>query len=145
MPFLDSLHIVKLVPGDVGYHNGEEYRLTKPLRYFWTEEDKEVYADEGDITDFGSIPPIIPDLLLNDHGRIARPATLHDSVYHAYLDYDAYSREIWEGKHGTWTRKEADLLLRDSAKDEGINWLRRWTIWAGVRLNFVSGRKWGKS
>ena len=109
------------------------------------QENINVYAEAGAINDGASMPTIIPDILLNDHGKIDKPAVLHDDIYHAYLTLDAYSREIWEGKHGTWTRKEADLLLRDAAKDEGIIWLRRWVIWSGVRLNLLAGRRWGKS
>jgi hypothetical protein len=145
MPFLGKLHKVKIEPNEVGYKTGEEYRLTKPLRYHWAEQDINVYAEAGAINNGASIPTIIPDILLNDHGRIDKPAVLHDDIYHAYLTLSGKARQIWESNHGIWTRKEADALLKDSAKDEGINFIRRWVIWSGVRLNVIAGRKWGKS
>jgi hypothetical protein len=145
MPFLDPLHQVKIEPGEPGYKRGEESRLTKRLRYFWVEEDREVYAAAGAINNGASIPTIIPDILLSDHGKIDKPAALHDDIYRAYLDLRPIEREAWEKNHGPWTRKEADDLLRAAAKDEGVNFVRRWVIWSGVRMNVRAGYRWGKS
>lgn len=145
MPFLTKLKQTKIEPGEPGYRRGEEYRLDEPLRYRWAERNNmDVFADVGAINDGASMPTIIPDILLSDHGKIDKPAALHDDIYHAYLDIEAKMREAWEKKHGKWTKADADALLRDSAKDEGVIFIRRWVIWSGVKMNLIAKYRWGK-
>jgi hypothetical protein len=144
MPFLDPLKEQQLPHDHPRYKNGEGSRLTAPMRYYWARKDILYTCKIWTISDGASIPEVIPDVLLDDHGLARRPAYPHDDIYNAYLRMDAYSKEIWEGWHGKWTKRNADLMFFDALKDEGMDFVRRWVKYTGVRLNLIAAYKWGK-
>ena len=144
MPFLDRLHEVQLEPDHFRYRNGEENQLTKILRFKWERENLTYTCDVGTVSDGASIPSILPDIVLNDHGKIRKPAYPHDDIYHAYTRMLPPFLTNWEQVHGVWSKKRADLMFRDAMKDEGMHPARYWLAWAGVRMNLKAAARWGK-
>jgi len=76
-------------------------------------------------TDFGSIPRPLQGLPgLQPNGTPADPCyVLHDWFYKNLRRY---------GPRAVCTKEQADRLLLQSLKDNGITFLRRWTIYLGV-------------
>jgi len=146
MPFLDKLHRVKIEPGEPGYKNGEENKLTKRLRYRWKRKNHQIFeARPGAINNGASIPTIIPDIILSDHGKIDKPAAVHDDIYWAYRDATKEQRLEWEEFHGKWTKKDADLQLYDGCRDENMWWWRCSIVYAGVTGNVIAASAWGNN
>lgn len=145
MPFKDKLHTRKLEPHEDGYDKGDERMLTQPLRYSWTRKNSVFRAIPGAINNGASIPSIIPDFILDDHGKIDKPAVIHDDIYWAYRDATKEQRVIWEQLHGTWTKSDADLQFYDGCKDEGMWWWRCSIVHAGVKGNVIAKYKWGRN
>ena len=70
-------------------------------------------------TDLFSIPRPFWWVIRPDHpGR--RAAVLHDYIYVHLTD--------------RYTRAAADRIFRQALAWCGVNWLARWTMWAGVRI-----------
>jgi hypothetical protein len=85
----------------------------------------------GQRTDFASIPRVFV-WFVPRYGRYTKAAILHD-----YL----WRKAVPEGQ---LTRAEADGLLRRAMRELGVPFLRRWIMWAGVRLGALTkadGRK----
>ena len=100
------------------------WTLLQPLTYV-ASDGTNYHVPAGFVTDFGSIPEIlweIPALVPN--GSAADPAY----VLHDYL-YTLHHKGI-----GLMTRKQADDLLLEALAVCGVNWLRRYTIYSGVRM-----------
>lgn len=77
------------------------------------------------ITDLWSIPSILKGLI---------PAT-----YVAFICHDYLYSEVWEIKNEDWmnivyNRKEADHILMEALKVEGMWRFDRWLVYIGVRL-----------
>lgn len=145
MPFLDPLIEQQLPKDHPRYKNGEGSELHEVMRYRWVRKNKIFTCEKGTISDGASIPEIVPDVALNDHGRVRKPAYPHDDIYNTYTDLDSYSREIWEIKHDVWTKKEADLMFLDSMKDENMHPVKVQVIYLAVRLNLKAKWNWGKT
>lgn len=87
-------------------------------------------------TDFASVPKVLW-WILPPHGKHAKAAVVHDWLY-------VVRPEVRATKLGnTWTastytrhvtRREADGVFRRIMKECGVGWLRRYIMWAGVRL-----------
>lgn len=75
----------------------------------------------GFITDLASIPRVLRTVI-NVNGKSRQAAVLHDYLY------------CGQGLTGALSRAECDRIFRDAMRDEGVNWLQRWAMWAGVRL-----------
>lgn len=77
-----------------------------------------VFVPAGFTTDLASIPrvfqSIVPKL-----GHHIRPAIVHDYCYEGHTDL---------------TRKEADAMFLDGMKSTKVNFVRRWAMWAAVRV-----------
>ena len=99
----------------------------------------------GAINNGASIPSIIPDFILNDHGKIDKPAAVHDDIYWAYRNATAEERAEWEEIHGVWSKEDADLMFYDGCKDESMRWWRCSIVYSGVRLNVIAARNWGSN
>lgn len=79
-------------------------------------------ADIGDTTDKASIPRIVWVWLSPDDIRIIRGALLHD---------DLYEKQQINSK---WIkRKEADLLLYESCRQDGMRWTMAQAVYMAVR------------
>jgi hypothetical protein len=75
----------------------------------------------GQSTDFASVPRVFA-WVIPPYGRYTMPAILHDYLWRVAVP---------EGQ-ATWP--EADALLRRSMRESGVPFLRRWIMWAAVRL-----------
>jgi len=81
----------------------------------------------GDTTDLASIPA--PLLWLTGRETSWTPAAVtHDQLWRLFCP------------SGLWTYREADQWLREELKRCDVAFLRRWFIWAGVRLGALSHR-----
>lgn len=109
MPFLTDL-IVK----DAG---GNDWKLVAPLRYEASRECFEVPVDAE--TDFASIPKPF-QWLIPRSGRYTKAAVLHDF--------------LWRTPIAPVTRGDADGIFRRCLHEFEVPFLRRWLMWAGVRL-----------
>ena len=146
MPFIDKLHQVKIEPGEPGYSTGEEYRCTKPMRYRWARRGHKIFIlMPGAINNGASIPTVIPDIILSDHGKIDKPAAVHDDIYWAYREATANERKLWEEVHGRWTKADADLQFYDGCRDEAVPWWSCALLYTGVKANLIARLKWGKN
>lgn len=116
MPFLDQDVVVRQSGVD-------HFELTEQLRY---EVAGQIFTiPAGFSTDFASVPrPFV--WLLPKYGVYTRAAILHD--------YLVVERPV--------SPVEADRMFRDALKELGTPLIRRWMMWAGVRLG---GRLGGSS
>ena len=100
-------------------------RLNKPKLY---EIDGRTFmVPRGFITDFASVPRGLWNTL-PPWGEYAEAAVLHDWLYR---------------NPGIVTRKEADLIFRKLMKQHGVGFLKRWVMWAGLRVG--GGRAYRKA
>ena len=113
MPFLNDLMVKSL--------DDERWELTQPLRYE-TRDGQRIVVPKGFITDFASVPRI-PIAFFLAGNTAHKPAVIHDWLYSANV-----------APKKCFTRCEADRILREAMKDEGIWWWRRWFMWIGVRI-----------
>lgn len=109
MPFLNEL-IVKENPS-----NPEEFILVEDLIYQGNTDTFTVPA--GFITDFASVPRILWNLF-PPYGKYTKAAVLHDYFYIVQ----------------TISRKDADGLFRRTMRELGVGKVRRWLMWAAVRI-----------
>lgn len=110
MPFLSDL-IVK----DAGENN---WKLCAPLRY---QGDRQCFEiPTGAETDFASVPAPF-QWLIPRSGRYTKAAVLHDHLWRTPIDGVSFG--------------DADGIFRRCMRELGVPLLRRWTMWAAVRLN----------
>jgi len=104
--------------------------LAKKREWIWLErfryilpDGRQGQADEGGKTDKASIPQIVWWWLSPDDIRIIRPAGMHD---------DLYEKQMIEGQ---WiTRAEADKLLYEACRQEGMRWTMAKAVYSAVRI-----------
>lgn len=102
----------------------------------------EITVPAGFVTDLASIPRWAWTVLPPD-GPWVKGAIIHD-----YL-YSTGGTGVWFGRAPTLTRarpysrREADLILREAMENRGVGPLRRTLFYAAVRLGGASG--WGKA
>lgn len=105
----------------------DEWRTTQPLAFDGPNEQFEVCADFA--TDLVSVPGVVA-WFVPRAGRYARAAVLHD-----YL---------WRFPDRTGCdRRAADYRFRLQMQRDGVSLLRRWIIWATVRLSAILQGKGG--
>jgi len=109
MPFIDDLEI-REPSGGKG-----EWTLVRPLRY--TGAEKQFFVDAGFTTDGASVPRFLWHVL-PPFGRYLKAAVIHDHLY--------VTREV--------SRKDADGIFRRMMREAGVNKVKRYTMWAAVRL-----------
>ena len=103
------------------------WRLRDPLVFVYRGENLEVPA--GELTDLASIPRWLPILVVLFNpiaGKDRYPAVLHDSLY----------RRKWA------TRKECDNVFLVAMKSTGVGWLKRHSLYAGVRAGGWTRGNW---
>jgi Protein of unknown function (DUF1353) len=79
----------------------------------------------GFVTDFASAPGLFT-WLVPRYGRFTKAAILHDFLCD-------------EAKEGRFIRSQADRIFRRVMRELGVGFIRRWVMWAAVRL----GSGWG--
>jgi hypothetical protein len=110
--------------------DGDTTWLTlRPLVYRGKRETFEVPVKQG--TDFASVPrPFV--WFLPRYGRYTKAAILHDYLCRVKVEA------------GELSRAEADGIFRQAMRTLDVPFLRRWIMWAAVRLgalNSAGGRK----
>jgi hypothetical protein len=100
------------------------------LKAFEYQGTREVYqVAENERTDFASVPRVIV-WLIPTYGRYTKAAILHDHLCNL-------------AKAGKFVRRDADGLFRQAMRTEGVAFLRRWVMWAGVRCwGVLNGQGW---
>lgn len=110
-----------------------EWETTAPLVYHGT---RQVWAvPVGASTDFGSVPQCLRGLI--QFNEVAS-AVLHDHLWRRVVPRAA---DLPPGEQVTYA--DADGLLRQALLTQDVGMIRRWVIWAGVRLGALT-RKDGR-
>lgn len=109
MPFHSELFIKEA--GD------NDWQLTAPLRYSASRQSFEIPAEAT--TDFASVP-VLFQWLIPRSGRYTKAAVLHDF--------------LWRTPGIGVSRGDADGIFRRCMRELKVPFLRRWLMWAGVRL-----------
>lgn len=112
MPFIEPKDVIVKQLDDVSWE------VRQALRYQGLVDSYTV--DVGNPTDFASVPRIFV-WFLPRYGRYTRAAILHDYLW----------REKAAKGQMEWI--DADALLRRAMREDGVPFLRRWTMWAAVR------------
>jgi hypothetical protein len=113
-----------VVVRELGGDEGSRWRLEQPLTYRGRRDEFVVPA--GFTTDFASVPQALT-WLVPRYGRYTKAAILHDFLW----------RECAAGRFG-WA--DADGLLRRAMRELDVPFLRRWLMWAAVRLACIATR-----
>lgn len=119
MGFAGDVVVRELTGGE-----GSRWRLEEPLTYHGRRE--EFVVPSGFTTDFASVPQALT-WLVPRYGRYTKAAILHDFLW----------RECAAGRFG-WA--DADGLLRRAMRELEVPFLRRWLMWAAVRLACIATR-----
>jgi hypothetical protein len=106
--------VTALVVKELGDDNWE---VVKPLKY---QGSSDLFVvPSGSPTDFASVPPIFRWLIPRS-GRRTKAAVLHD-----YL---------WRPDPPKCSRSDADGIFRRTLHEANVPFLRRWLMWAAVRI-----------
>lgn len=98
-------------PLDLRAYTPNEWVVLTPLQY------RMFKVRRGFITDLASIPRILKSLIsVNDDSR--KPAVLHDYLY--------TTQPV--------SRAEADFLFLEALESVGVGYMRRHTLYTGVRI-----------
>ncbi len=112
---------------DVSRLDSGAWRLLRELRATTFDEgaadSRSWCVPEGFETDFASVPRL-PFVFLVMGDTAQRAAVLHDFMYSGGVD---------NAGRGV-TRAEADAIFRAAMEKDGLGWMRRGMMWAGVRL-----------
>jgi len=116
-------------PGvDVRELDAVDWEVLKAFTYVAQEESYTI--DIGQKTDFASIPrPVV--WFIPTYGKYTKAAILHDHLCDL-------------SHQGKFSRRDADGIFRQAMRVLGVAFLRRWIMWAGVRLGALEsadGRK----
>jgi len=109
MPFRNQL-VVRENPAD-----NEEFILAEDLVYEGNQDTFVIPA--GFITDFASVPRILWNLF-PPYGKYTKAAVVHD--YH-YINQGI-------------SREDADGIFRRMMRELGVGYVRRYLMWAAVRI-----------
>ncbi len=124
----------------VEYRNGDKILLA-PL-WARTKIKGGIFAfkiPKGFKTDFASIPRIFWTFIAPEDQSILIPSIIHDFVYsnHKIKGYDLCKKDmcnVTENITHLFTRKQADLILREKMKSFGAGIIKRNLVYIGVRL-----------
>ena len=112
MPFVGDVVVKPIRP------DGRRWELVQPFTYIGARDSFVVPA--GFTTDFASVPRVFV-WLLPSYGRWTQAAILHD-----YL---------WDlARRGKFRKHDADGIFNRALRELGVPYLRRWVMWAAVRL-----------
>ncbi len=103
----------------------DEWRTTQPLEFEGPNHEFEVCQDFP--TDLVSVPNIV-SWFIPRAGRYARAAVLHDYLWRRPMRIN---------------RRQADWRFRLQMEQDGVSLLRRWIMWAAVRMTSILCRKGG--
>lgn len=85
----------------------------------------------GFATDFASVPPFMRGII-DDTGKWTLAAVVHDYLITYRINaLDELSRV---------SSRDVDGIFRRIMREEGVSWLARWVMWAGVRWGALFSR-----
>ena len=116
---------------DVRQIDDQDWKVLRALTYHASTDDFEVPV--GEHTDFASVPREFV-WFIPRYGRYTKAAILHDYLCSVCVPA------------GRVSRIEADGIFRQAMRQLGVPFLRRWIMWAAVRLgaltNSAGREKW---
>lgn len=110
---------------DVRQIDDQDWEVLRALVYHATREDFEVPV--GEHTDFASVPRVFV-WFIPRYGRYTKAAILHDYLCSKVVPAHTISRI------------EADGIFRQAMRELGVPFLRRWIMWAAVRLGALTNQ-----
>lgn len=114
--------------------------LSEVLVYWPSNDDKPIIVPRGFVTDLASIPRPLWSWLPPD-GPWAKAAVIHDFLYYTQ------GKGVWKCHdttlQRTYTKEEADWILRDAQKDRNVGLVSRNLVWLGVHFGGQNG--WNNS
>jgi hypothetical protein len=114
MPFVNDRIVVEEISDKL-------WRVVEPIVY---QGSRELFVvPENFETDFASVPRFLT-WLVPTYGRYTKAAILHDWLWD-------------EATAGRFNRADADGIFCRSMRELGVPFLRRWLMWAAVRLGSV--------
>jgi hypothetical protein len=115
MPFLNTLKVEHIGEDDAKFFGEGEWRLLEGVDY-WDASGRLWSVPSGFTTDFASVPRL-PFAYWLTGGTGHRAAVVHD-----YLCRTGYDRKV------------ADALFHEMLLSTGVNRVRSWIMWVGVRI-----------
>jgi hypothetical protein len=100
---------------------GKKWFMTLKALVYVAESGRRYCIQRGTYTDFASIPKLFRSFI-SRIGRCSKPSVLHD----------------WLCEFKIVSRKEADRLFLESMKTKKVGWLKRRTMYAGVRAYSIA-------
>jgi len=110
-------------PVDVQQVNEQDWKTLRALVYHASAVEFEVPVHSG--TDFASVPRVFV-WFIPRYGRYTKAAILHDYLCRVEVP----ARRI--------SRIDADGIFRQAMRELGVPFLRRWIMWAAVRLGALT-------
>jgi hypothetical protein len=108
---------------DVRQVDAQDWQTLRVLTYRATQEEFEVPVHQG--TDFASVPRVFV-WFIPRYGRYTKAAILHDYLCRVAVPANRISRI------------DADGIFRQAMRELGVAFLRRWIMWAAVRLGALT-------
>lgn len=116
------------------------WALTEELVYWPSNEHIPIIVPRGFVTDLASIPRPLWSWLPPD-GPWAKAAVIHDYLYYTQ------GKGVWfchdTTLQRTYSKDDADWILRDAQKDRNVGIVSRNLVWLGV--HFGGGNGWNNS
>ena len=113
MPFLND-PIMKI-------HGSDKWILVNDFIYY--DVGQKIEIKSGFIHDLASVPVPL-NLIFRKHGDHSKAAIVHD-----YL----YSNQGLVSQFKRYTRAESDEIFHKAMLESGVNKVKAWFMWAGVR------------
>jgi Protein of unknown function (DUF1353) len=110
---------------DVRQIDDQDWKVLRALTYHASTDDFEVPV--GEHTDFASVPREFV-WFIPRYGRYTKAAILHDYLCSVCVPA------------GRVSRIEADGIFRQAMRELGVPFLRRWIMWAAVRLGALTNQ-----
>lgn len=123
--FTSGLVIRAMMPVELEKGDAQLYMLTSDLRYYSQLFGAELVVPSGYVTDFASIPGPLLWFMDDDAPGILYPSVVHDYLY-------TLGGVLPNGK--TYSRKQADLVLREAMESCGAGAFKRSTVYRAVRI-----------
>ena len=115
---------------DCRYLNGRQWIILAPFEFHLIGPygSEFVRVNQGEITDFASIPRPIKLIWPSPGGAWDKPAVIHDHLYAL-----PYVRCV-EGNQRRLTRAECDEVFNEGMAVTGTHRVTRWAMFRGVRV-----------
>lgn len=113
--------------------DGKHWMVLESFRYYlvWPAPDVDpefVDVPAGFVTDFGSIPLIVPPLFVDRVGKMGKAFVIHDKLYRAPVI------RLGDRTAVPIDRGQCDRIMRDVGEATKAPWRERQLSYAGVRM-----------